>query len=149
MLDREDYYLVNDPDLCTSTLKYGIHFLKHNWSWMSGRPTIITVLHRYHLGSTFLPLSSFLFFLPLSLFSFFSFFSLSFSNYLPVLELVTLWQVPTIIHSITLTRSECLFVVFFLFLQFFSSSWLSIFDLFFSILILCLTFSNFFPVSPI
>ena len=60
MLDREDYYLVNDPDLCTSTLKYGIHFLKHNWSWMSGRPTIITILHRYHLGSTFLPLSSLL-----------------------------------------------------------------------------------------
>lgn len=50
MLDREDYYLVNDPDLCTSTLKYGIHFLKHNWSWMSGRPTIVTIIHRYHLG---------------------------------------------------------------------------------------------------
>ena len=51
MLDREDYYLVNDPDLCTSSLRYGIHFLKHNWTpMMSGRPTISTIIYRYHLG---------------------------------------------------------------------------------------------------
>ena len=51
MLDREDYYLVNDPDLCTSSLRYGIHFLKHNWTpIMSGRPTISTIIYHYHLG---------------------------------------------------------------------------------------------------
>lgn len=51
MLDREDYYLVNDPDFCVSSLRYGIHFLRHNWTTiMAGRPTITTILQRQHLG---------------------------------------------------------------------------------------------------
>jgi len=52
MLDREDYYLVNDPDLGTSTLRYGIHFLRRNWNTgMLGRPTVTAIIQRYHLGS--------------------------------------------------------------------------------------------------
>ena len=51
MLDREDYYLVNDPDFCVSSLRYGIHFLRHNWTpLMAGRPTVTTILQRQHLG---------------------------------------------------------------------------------------------------
>lgn len=51
MLDREDYYLVNDPDFCVSSLRYGIHFLRHNWTpRMAGRPTITTILQQQHLG---------------------------------------------------------------------------------------------------
>lgn len=38
--------------VCASSLRYGISFVKYNWSSLmaSGRPTICAIIHRYHLG---------------------------------------------------------------------------------------------------
>lgn len=53
-LGREDFYMANDFELLTSTMRSNLNFLRSNWR-MLGRPVLIIVVHQYHLENDKVP----------------------------------------------------------------------------------------------